>query len=441
MYQRIKDSAKIYYPETVQVRRDLHKYAERGWLETRTACFIATQLETLGYEVLVGEDIMNKDERMGLPPETVLHLNDHRAKREGANPLYFERVKGGMTAVAGVLKNGDGPTIGLRFDIDALGLIEDTSSDHLPFQKHFSSCHLGAMHACGHDGHTAIGLTTAKILMDIREYLHGTVKLIFQPAEEGVRGARCIAESGFLDDIDYLLAAHIMPQAHEDYDLYLGMNESFATTKLDVTYHGVSTHAAESPQFGKNALLSAANCIMNLHSIPRHSDGQTRVNVGTVHAGTGRNVIPETAKLEIEVRGVTSELNRYMEIYARDIIKASALMHDTVVEIEEMGKAYALKCDDDLMSRIRYICQQHMPDLKLPKHNLSPLGGSDDFSYMMERVQAHGGRATYMKFLTPIKSSPHNTAFDFDEKVLEKGPRIFASIVYDMIKKSCSEIK
>lgn len=430
MYDKIKYLASEYYPQTIKIRRDIHKYAERGWLETRTACLIATELENLGYEVLVGEDIMKKDARMGLPPETVLHLHYHRAQKEGANPKYLEKVKMGMTAVAGIYKNGEGPTIALRFDIDALGLIEETSGNHFPFQNGFSSVHLGAMHACGHDGHTAIGLTTARILMDIKDQIHGTVKLIFQPAEEGVRGAKCIAESGFLDDVDYLLAAHIMPQSSHKYDLYFGMNDSFATTKLDVTYHGVSTHAAESPQFGKNALLSAANCILNLHSIPRNSDGCTRVNVGTVHAGTGRNVVPETAKLEIEVRGVTSELNRYMEIYARDIIKGSALMHDTVVEIEEMGKAYALNCDEELMNSIRTLCQVYLPDLKLPKKNLSPLGGSDDFSYMMECVQAHGGQATYMKLLTPIVSSPHNDSFDFHEKVLEIGPRIFASIIY-----------
>lgn len=434
MYQRIKELSEQYYPDTVKTRRDIHKYAERGWLETRTACLIATQLEELGYEVLAGEEIMKKEDRMGLPPETVLHLNYRRAQKEGANPKYLEKVKNGMTGVAGVYRNGDGPTIALRFDIDALGLIEETSSNHLPFQEGFSSCHIGAMHACGHDGHTSIGLTTARIIMDMKEHIHGTLKLIFQPAEEGVRGAKCIAESGFLDDVDYIIAAHIMPQEGKKYDLYLGMNDSFATTKLDVTFHGVSTHAAESPQFGKNALLSAANCILNLHSIPRNSDGCTRVNVGTVHAGTGRNVVPETAKLEIEVRGVTSELNRYMEIYARDIIKGSALMHDTVVEIEEMGKAYALNCDKELMDKIRLICEEHMPDLILSKRDLSPLGGSDDFSYLMTRVQAHGGQATYMKLLTPIVSSPHNDSFDFNEKVLMKGPRVFASIVYHFMK-------
>lgn len=434
MYQKIKELSSQYYNETIKTRRDLHRYAEKGWLETRTACLIATKLEELGYHVLCGEEIMVKKARMGVPLETRLHLNYRRAQKEGANIKYLEKVKNGMTGVAGVLKNGEGPIVAVRFDIDALGLIEETTKEHYPFQEGFSSCHIGSMHACGHDGHTAIGLTVAKIIMDIREHIHGTVKLIFQPAEEGVMGAKCIAESGFLDDVDYIFAAHIMPQENKPYDLFLGMNDSFATTKLNVTYHGISTHAAESPQFGKNALLSAANCIINLHSIPRNSDGHTRVNVGTVHAGTSRNVVPETATLEIEVRGMTTELNRYMEIYARDIIQASALMHDTVVEIEEMGKAYALECDSDFMLHIRHMCEQHLPDLKLSKEDLSPLGGSDDFSYMMARVQAHGGKATYMKFLTPVVASPHNSAFDFNEKVLEKGPRILSSLVYDLLK-------
>ena len=401
MYEAIKQLAQKYHQETINQRRDFHHFAERGWLEIRTACQIATTLENLGYEVLVGKEIMDKDARMGLPPEAIFNINYLRAKKEGANPKYLEQVKNGMTAVAGILKNGVGPVVAIRFDIDALGLVEDSTDGHYPKQEGFSSCHLGAMHACGHDGHASIGLTTAKILMELKEHLHGTLK--------------------------------IMPRV-KDYDLYFGMNESFATTKLDVIYHGVSTHAAESPQFGKNALLSAANCIINLHSIPRNSDGQTRVNVGTVHAGTGRNVVPDTAKLEIEVRGVTTELNRYMEIYARDIINACALMHDTVVEIKQMGKAFALNCDEDFMNQIRNICVKEMPDLKLPPENLNPLGGSDDFSYMMEYVQVHGGKATYMKLLTDITASPHNTSFNFNEEVLNKGPRIMASIAYTLLK-------
>ena len=357
-----------------------------------------------------------------------LGFNEYKTQEYILNIIknYNCKIEIIKTGILCFFDNNANKTIGFRTDMDALMIDE---KNDIPFK----SIHKGIMHACGHDGHASIGLTTARILMELSEHLHGTLKIIFQPAEEGVRGAKSICESGFLDDVDYIYAAHIMPRAG-DYDLYFGMNESFATTKLDVIYHGVSTHAAESPQFGKNALLSAANCIINLHSIPRNSDGQTRVNVGTVHAGTGRNVVPDTAKLEIEVRGVTSELNRYMEIYARDIINACALMHDTVVEIKQMGKAFALNCDEDFMNQIRTLCQKEMPDLKLPPENLSPLGGSDDFSYMMEYVQVHGGKATYMKLLTDITASPHNTSFDFNEEVLNKGPRIMAAIAYSLLK-------
>ena len=432
--QKIWQEAEALQTELVERRRDLHRHPETGWTEFRTASIVIKELQALGYEVYMGDDALVEEEMMGLPVTEVLEQAMVRAVSEGADADLVEKMRGGKTGVVGVMKfSRPGKIVAFRFDMDCNDVEECDTADHRPLESGFQSLHAKEMHACGHDGHASIGLTTAKILMELKEHLHGTLKIIFQPAEEGVRGAKSICESGFLDDVDYIFAAHIMPRV-KDYDLYFGMNESFATTKLDVIYHGVSTHAAESPQFGKNALLSAANCIINLHSIPRNSDGQTRVNVGTVHAGTGRNVVPDTAKLEIEVRGVTTELNRYMEIYARDIINACALMHDTVVEIKQMGKAFALNCDEDFMNQIRNICVKEMPDLKLPPENLNPLGGSDDFSYMMEYVQVHGGKATYMKLLTDITASPHNTSFNFNEEVLNKGPRIMASIAYTLLK-------
>lgn len=434
MYEKIKSLAKEYFPETVQTRRDFHKYAERGWLEMRTASIVARKLNNLGYQVLVGKELMCETARMGLPSKRVLTLNYKRAILQGADPYYLEKVKDGFTAVAGIIKNGDGPVVAIRFDMDALSIMEDDSADHNPGKFGFISCNPGAMHACGHDGHTAMGLTVAKILSEIKEHLHGTLKLIFQPAEEGVRGAKSIAISGFLDDVDYIFAGHIWQQAPgEDYDIYLGMDETFATTKLDVIYHGVSSHAAGMPQFGKNALLSAASCILNLHSIPRNSDGCTRINVGTINAGTGRNIVPETAKLEIEVRGATTELNNYMEVYATDVIRGAALMHDTIVEINKMGKAYSLECDKKMMDIIRHVCDDHLKNIKVAPKYLSPLDGSDDFSYMMATVQAHGGIATYMKLTTDLAASPHNCAYDFNENVLLTGTTVYSSVAYYLL--------
>lgn len=434
MYDKIKSLAKQYHQDTIAIRRDFHKYAERGWLEMRTASLIARKLDNLGYQVLVGQDIICKEYRMGVPSQQILSKNYKRAILQGADSYYLEKVKDGFTAVAGVLKNGDGPVVAIRFDIDALAIQEDDSPSHNPSKYGFISCNPGAMHACGHDGHSAIGLTVAKIMSELKEHLHGTLKLIFQPAEEGVRGAKSIVKSGFLDDVDYIFAGHIWQQeANENYDVYLGMNETFATTKLDVIYHGVSSHAAGMPQFGKNALLSAASCILNLHSIPRNSDGCTRINVGTINAGTGRNVVPETAKLEIEVRGATTQLNNYMEVYARDVIRGAALMHDTVVEIKQMGKAYSLDCDKEMMEIIKHICNEHLSEIKIAPNYLSPLDGSDDFSYMLTQVQNRGGIGTYMKLTTNLNASPHNCAYDFDENVLLTGTTVYSSIAYYLL--------
>ena len=376
----------------IEIRRQLHQIPEIGLEEFKTQAYLLERIS----EMTEGKDFV-----------------EQRTWRTGI--LVF--------------LHGSAPekTIGWRTDIDGLPIVEETGLD-------FKSIHEGRMHACGHDGHSAIGLTVAKILAKIRENLHGTIKLIFQPAEEGVRGAKSIATSGILDDVDYIFAGHIWQQApDEDYDIYLGMDETFATTKLDVIYHGVSSHAAGMPQFGKNALLSAASCILNLHSIPRNSDGCTRINVGTINAGTGRNVVPETAKLEIEVRGATTELNNYMEVYARDIIQGSALMHDTIVEIKQMGKAYSLECDKKMMDIIHDVCDEHLKDVKVAPRYLSPLDGSDDFSYMMATVQAHGGIGTYMKLTTDLVASPHNCAFDFDEKVLLTGTTVYSCVAYYLL--------
>ena len=140
MYDKIKELAKQYYLETVETRRDFHKYAERGWLELRTASIIARKLDDLGYQVLVGKEIMRPEGRMGIPSKRVLTMNYKRALSQGADPYYLEKVKDGFTAVAGIIENGPGPVVAIRFDIDALSIVEDDSCEHIPTKEGFVSC-------------------------------------------------------------------------------------------------------------------------------------------------------------------------------------------------------------------------------------------------------------------------------------------------------------
>lgn len=368
LYAAIQQLAEDLAGSVVSTRRDFHKYAESGWFEMRTASLVARRLHDLGYETLVGREVCLAEARMGLPGDDDLARHYERVRNQGADLEYLEAVKGGFTGVIGILRCGKGPVVALRFDIDALGVNEDERQSHRPSREGFASVNPGMMHACGHDGHAAIGLGIAEVLMQVKKHLSGTVKLIFQPAEEGVRGARSIVEKGHLDDVSVVLACHITGRETDDdaqSDLNCGSADGFATTKLDVVYRGCAAHAANFPQEGRNALMAAATATLNIYAIPRHGRGDTRINVGRLNAGSGRNVIPDYAKLEVEVRGRTDEALEYVEAYARRIVSAAADMHQASCDIVVVGEAPALTSDESLAETIREICLTRL-------HNIRP---------------------------------------------------------------------
>jgi len=326
--------------------------------------------------------VIDTDVRMGVPPAEVLEAHRARALSQGADPGYLEAVGGGLTGVVGVLRAGRGPVIGLRFDMDAIDLVESTAQAHRPAREGFRSINEGACHACGHDGHTAIGLGVAEVLANMQARLHGTVKLIFQPAEEGVRGARAMVAAGVVDDVDYLLALHLYsgwPVGQVD----PGRSGFLATTKFDATITGAPAHAGGVPNEGRNALLAAATAVLNLHAIPRHKEGATRINVGRLVAGSGRNVVPGSAHLVIETRGATTALDEYMYAHAEGVLRAAAEMHGCTVDIRQMGGAQSADSDGALAARVAGVAKR-IDGLSLRAQERS--GGSEDYKYMMARV-------------------------------------------------------
>ena len=373
---------------------------------------------------------------MGVPSQEELDASYERAVAQGADPEFVERTKDGMTGVIGILRAGEGPVVGMRFDIDALGVVERTDDGHFPAREGFGSVNPGMMHACGHDGHATIGLGVAEVLMQIKDQLHGTVKLIFQPAEEGVRGAKPIVENGHLDDVDYLLGAHIAgyDDPADKHDVLTGRDGGAAVRKYDVVFRGLSAHAGRNPEQGKNALLAAATAVLNLHAIPRNGYGFTRVNVGTFHGGTGRNVIADTAELGIDLRGETIEIIEYMRNYALKVIEGAALMHGVEYEVKEMGGSLPVVASRPLMARVSRVCEEiGLDPYAVPE--VSGNGGGEDVSYMMYRVQEHGGEATFMGIYTTLDGSQHNSGFNFGEKVLVNGVKMFCSVTYDILGK------
>ena len=375
--------------------------------------------------------------------KTIKYCGKHRVKYlvigRGSNLLFsdreyegliislnecFNEIKVNGSCVVGILGKGSRCFM-LRSDMDGLPFQEESGEE-------FASRN-GRMHACGHDGHATIGLGVAKVLMSIKDQLHGTVKLIFQPAEEGVRGAKSIVDNGHLDGVDYLIGSHVTNKKEDDPAVVIpGSYGSLATTKYDVIFHGKSAHAGGSPEVGRNVMLAVGTAILNLYAIPRHSGGVSRVNVGTVVAGSGRNVIADEAKMEIEVRGETTEINEYMKNYAVNIIESAAKMHGCTCEMKLMGAANSLASSEALMERVKRVCEE---DLHLPvaKEMSSKNGGSEDVSYMMNRVQEQGGQATFMRVLTHEAGPGHSRIFDIDEQVLPNAVKIFCGVVYDIM--------
>jgi aminobenzoyl-glutamate utilization protein A len=416
------------FEELVKLRRSFHQCAESGWLEFETTIKIISYLKELGLEVKYGKAIHGN--RQGIA--TQVEMDRHKTNIEYLK-LDFdaEEIVQGYTGAVGILDTKvPGPTIALRFDIDANDIIE-AEEEHRPARDGFASKNSGMMHACGHDGHIAIGLVTAKDIVSRQKDLKGKIIFIFQPAEEGVRGAKSIVQSGILENVDYILSGHIGFMGREN-EIICGVGGFLATNKLDVYFHGQSAHAGAYPELGRNALLAGANCTINLHTLTQYSGGMSRINVGTLHGGTARNAVPSEAKLELETRGENQEINRDLRRRAEEVIEASAKMYGVSCEVVEVGSAPAYKY-------VKNEFTDHVLELlKTQGFNVNEdafMGASEDITYMFDEVEKSEGKALYLIFGTKLSAPHHHPSFDFSEEVLENSFRCYSEILLNFLAK------
>lgn len=400
----------------IERRRDFHRYPESGWHEFRTTARIAQIMSDLGYEIRLADEFMDPSQVMGRS----LNVEEEkaRASAQGADVRWLNKIKA-CTGLAAELKTGrPGPVVAMRFDIDCVDVQETDDPGHLPTKLGFRSVNSGWMHSCGHDGHMSLGLAVAENVAEHKDSLCGTIRFLFQPAEEGVRGGHAMTQGGLLDDVDYFIAIHLGLGTPTG-TVYGGTHGFLCTTKFDASFTGKGAHAGSEPNKGKNALLAAASAALNLHAIAPHHDGSSRINVGVLHAGEGRNVIAPSALMKIETRGANEEILHYVYDRALQVLHGAAAMYDCSLEISKQGEANAAPSDTEL---INIICDAaaHTPGVEkaLPDH---PMEGSDDACWMMKRVQDHGGKATYITLGSNLTAGHHNNFFDFDEKCLPIG--------------------
>ena len=318
-----------------------------------------------------------------------------RALEHGVSQSFIEKT-GGYTGIRGILDTGrPGPTIAIRADLDAVPVQESSAEEHEAVKGNYVSEIPGVMHACGHDAHTSILLAVAEWAVRNKEHLVGKYKFIFQPAEEGVRGGLAVANGGIFDDVDEILCFHVGSECKLG---EVGICEGgyLATTKLNVSFEGAPAHAGSNPEAGKSALLAACNAATLVAGIPRHSGGLTRVCVGKLEAGESRNVIPAHARMEIETRGATSDLDAFMVDHVKRIVRGTEAAFDVKAKIEKVGSAANLETDPEVLARLAKITEQMESVEKTNFIRFVP--ASEDCTWLIRRVREHGGKAGYFLF-------------------------------------------
>jgi aminobenzoyl-glutamate utilization protein A len=414
-----------YHDWLVDLRRELHRRPEPAWREFYTTARIVEQVQGIGVDELhIGPDALDSDARLGVPDDVELSEWADRAREAGADPELLGRMAGGHTGAIAVLNRGEGPTVALRVDIDGLPRAESDSPDHHPTAEGFRSENEGAMHACGHDAHIAFGLGVLRAVTE--SDFSGTFKVVFQPAEEQIGGGKAVVESGHLNDVDTLIAVHVGLD-HPTGEVVAGIDGFLAVRHLSARFTGKGAHAGGHPSQGRNAVQAMATAVQNLYAIPRHEAGATRVNAGEVGGGTASNIVPEDAFIEGEVRGETTELMEYMWAKATRVVENAAEIHECEYSVDRGGEAPSAESDDSVVERV-VTAAADVPGVERVVRR-DDLGGSEDATFLMRRVQERGGQAGYVCIGTDHPGGHHTATFDVDEQSLAIGVDVLTESV------------
>jgi aminobenzoyl-glutamate utilization protein A len=413
-----------------KIRRELHQYPELGFREFWTTAKICQYLDALGIEFKFGQALYREIKDVAFEEEFISRLPDldgffEKAREKLGSNQWLAAQQGGYTGVVAHIEGRkSGPMLGFRFDIDGLQIKESADADHIPASEGFASTnHL--MHACGHDGHIAIGLGLAARLAKCRDQLPGNVYLIFQPAEEALGGGRVFQHVPAVKKLDYFIALHLGIYNERR----IIPNCKFLACKwFKVKITGEGAHAAVIPEAGRNALQAACTAVNQLYAISRHSQGMQRIGVGRFHSDNPANIVADLAEFTFELRGENNDICQYLYDRATTIIDSAAKMHDCRSEIIPEGESITLDNDAALALKVKQASLTlGAAEADIVDFYLTP-GGEDAF-YLGDMVHKNGGKSTYICLGSPTKGGHHNPKFDFEEDMMQWGVDIQTPIM------------
>ena len=389
--------ARALFPYTQSMRRDFHIHPELGFHEIRTGGIVAKELESLGLEVTKGV---------------------------------------GKTGVVGLLEGAKpGPVILLRFDMDALPIVEETGAE-------YTSQNQGTMHACGHDGHTAMGLTVAKILQKHRNELNGTIKFCFQPSEEGfngeeIGGNEMMIRDGVLEGpkVERTLSMHLWNEKPVGWigvakGPVMAGAELFTIKITGKGGHGAVPHLAIDPIVAASQIVTALQSITSRNVAPLQS---AVVSVTTVHSGTAFNVIPQEAELTGTIRAFDLDVRKQVLERFNQIVRGIGEAMGCQVEIDIQRVTPAVINDNSVSEKVQETARQLLSDSTI---DIAPYMtmGAEDMAFMQEKVPGcyffvgSNNQAKHLDY------AHHHPKFDFDEEALVRGAALMAAAAAEVLK-------
>ena len=387
---RISNEIINIVPEIKKWRQQLHAHPELGYEEEWTSNFVAEKLESFGLEI-------------------------HRGL--------------GKTGIIGVLKGldptlggGGNKAIGLRADMDALPMTEE---NNFSYKSKFE----GRMHACGHDGHTAMLLGAAKLL-SLKNDFNGTVYFIFQPAEEGGGGGLAMIDDGLFEQfpMDSVWGMHNWPGMNEGTVAIHKGSVMAAADKFEVTIIGNGGHAAM-PQATNDPVLAVTAIVQALQQIVSRKQNPLDavvVSVTQINAGSGFNIIPQKADFIGTIRTVNPDTRINVHKQFTEICNATALAYGCVAEVSVI-KGYPVTVNDVQSSEKAIEVSSNLFGKDSVKTNMAPSMGAEDFAYMLEKIPgsyiwlgAGEGKSGCML---------HNTKYDFNDNIIPLGISYWEQLV------------
>lgn len=391
--EKYSTQAEELFEYTRTLRRDFHMHPELGFQEFRTSGIVAGELENLGIPVTTGI---------------------------------------GKTGVTGLIHfKQPGPTALLRFDMDALPIQEETAAP-------YASVNPGVMHACGHDGHTAIGLTVAKLLLSNQENLAGAVKLVFQPAEEGLGGAKAMVADGVLKNPkpDFSLALHLWND--KPYG-WIGITEGpvmAASETFTLHLTGKGGHGA-SPHMTIDPVLTTAHVITALQSIVSRNVDPLKtavVSATSISGGDAFNVIPQDVTVKGTIRTFDSKVRAIVLDRFNQIATGVAESMGCQIEIDIKSITPAVINDPRITSGVLDTTSKYFGEYTINRHEITM--GSEDMAYMMDDIP---GCYIFIGSNNPEKgldAPHHNPRFDIDERALPLGAALITAAVTELLTKN-----